>query len=130
MTDQPSADAELTAALRAAERRLQAAQRTADTVALAALLDDRLIFTGPDGELYSKQDDLELHRSGQQRITRVDEEELALLVDGRAGVTWFLGTLAGQLRGEPFTARIRYTRTWLLDDEHGWRVVAAHVSTA
>jgi hypothetical protein len=31
--------------------------------------------------------------------------------------------------GEPFRARVRYTRTWIRDD-NGWRLIAAHVSAA
>jgi hypothetical protein len=49
------------------------------------------VFTGPDGGLYSKQDDLHGHRPGRQSMTRVDEEDLAVLVVGGTGVTWFLG---------------------------------------
>jgi len=115
-------------ALRAAERRLQRAQLASDVTALDRLIDDRLVFTGPDGRLYSKQDDLRVHRSGRQSMTRVDEEDLAVLVVGGTGVTWFLGTLEGTLAGEPFVARVRYTRTWILDENAGWRLIAAHVS--
>ena len=114
-------------ALRAAERRLQTAQLASDVVALDALLDDRLVFTGPDGNLYSKADDLQVHRSGSQTMTRVEEEQVAVLVDGRTGVSWFLGRLEGTMSGTPFATRVRYTRTWLHDDEHGWRLLAAHV---
>jgi hypothetical protein len=92
------------------------------------LIDDRLVFTGPDGGLYSKQDDLHAHRSGRQSMTRVDEEDLAVFVAGGTGVTWFLGTVGGTLAGEPFLARVRYTRTWILDEDKGWRLLAAHVS--
>lgn len=114
--------------LLAADRRLQAAQLESDVEALDALIDDRLVFTGPDGQLYSKQDDLRVHRNGEQRLTRVEEETLDVLVAGRTGVTWFLGTLAGSVGGESFVARVRYTRTWV--DEGGWRLIAAHVSEA
>jgi hypothetical protein len=116
--------------LREAERRLQAAQLAADASALDLLLDDRLVFTGPDGQLYDKAGELEVQRSGQQALTEVSQERLDVLVDGRTGVTWFLGSLAGELKGEPFTARVRYTRTWIHTDEHGWRLLAAHVSPA
>ena len=44
-------------------------------------------------------------------------------------MTWFLGRLAGQFKGEAFTARVRYTRTWV-NTEQGWRLLAAHVSPA
>ncbi|MGW4463192.1 nuclear transport factor 2 family protein [Micromonospora sp. NPDC004704] len=132
---QPSDDAAGTGAgsdeidaLRAAERRLQQAQLASDVAALDRLIDDRLVFTGPDGALYSKQDDLDVHRSGRQSMTRVEEEDLAVLVVGGTGVTWFLGTLEGTIAGEPFGARVRYTRTWILDGDKGWRLIAAHVS--
>lgn len=121
-------DDERTAALRDAERRLQAAQLASDVAELDALLDDRLVFTGPDGNLYSKADDLQVHRTGAQTMTKVQEEQVAVLVEGRTGVSWFLGALEGVIDGAPFTARVRYTRTWIHDDEHGWRLVAAHVS--
>lgn len=119
-----------TDALRAAERRLQAAQLAADADALDELLDDRLVFTGPAGVLYTKDDDLALQRSGQQRLTEVTEESLTVLTEGTTGVTFFLGTLAGVFQGQRFTARVRYTRTWILTEEHGWRLLAAHVSDA
>ncbi|GIG87407.1 nuclear transport factor 2 family protein [Plantactinospora endophytica] len=116
--------------LRAAERRLQAAQLASDVAELDRLIDERLVFTGPDGRLYGKQDDLRVNRTGEQRLSRVDQEELTVLVDGDTGVTWFLGTLAGTLADTSFTARVRYTRTWIHDDAHGWRLLAAHVSSA
>lgn len=117
--------------LRTAEHRLQAAQLAGDHAALDRLLDDRLIFTfGPDGRCYTKQDDLQNHRTGRQVMTKLVEEDLIVLVDGRTGVTWFLGTVEGEFAGEPFAVRMRYTRTWIRDDSHGWRIVAAHASPA
>lgn len=114
--------------LQAAERRLQAAQLAGDVAVLDELIDDRLVFTGPDGLLYSKEDDLRLHRSGAQKMTSLQEEDLRLLVDGRTGVTWFVGRLAGSSNGEQFDARMRYTRTWIFGEETGWRIVAGHAS--
>jgi hypothetical protein len=115
--------------LHAAERRLQAAQLAADATELDTLLDDRLVFTGPDGLLYSKQDDLDIQRSGQQQLSRLSEEDLQVLVVGDTGLTWFLGTLEGVFKDQPFSARVRYTRTWIRTEQHGWRVLAAHVSS-
>jgi ketosteroid isomerase-like protein len=120
----------LTEKLREAERRLQAAQLAADADTLDQLLDDRLVFTGPGGALYSKADDLALQRSGGQQLTQVTEEDLRVLAIGTTGVTWFLGTLSGVLGGRRFTARLRYTRTWIHTQDNGWRVLAAHVSEA
>lgn len=114
--------------LRAAERALQAAQLASNVAELDRLIDDRLVFTGPDGHLYSKADDLRLHGTGEQKMSRVEEEDLTVLVVGNTGVTCFLGTVAGVLAGSEFTARVRYTRTWTYDDPRGWRLVAGHVS--
>ena len=77
-----------------------------------------------------KQDDLDIQHSGEQSLTQVVEEELTSIVVGRTGITWFLGTLAGRFKGADFTARVRYTRTWVHADEQGWRLLAAHVSNA
>jgi hypothetical protein len=82
--------------LRAAERRLQAAQLAADTAALDHLLDDRVLFTsGSTGACYTKHDDLHLYHTRQQILTKVSEEGLTVLVEGRTGITWFLGTVEG-----------------------------------
>lgn len=113
--------------LRSAERRLQAAQLASDVAALDELIDDAALFTGPDGTLVPKADDLRAHASGQQVLSRVDEEDLQALVVGDTGVTWFLGTLAATVDGQPVTARMRYTRTWITD-HRGWRVIAAHAT--
>jgi hypothetical protein len=116
------------AELHDAERRLQAAQLASDVDELDRLLHERLIFTGPDGNHYTKQDDLRVHRTGDQILTEVNQEDLTVITVERTGVTCFLGTLAGTLSGTPFTARVRYTRTWIYDEHHGWRLLAAHVS--
>jgi hypothetical protein len=120
---------DLSEALRAAEHRLQTAQLAGDADALEDLLDDRLIYTGgPDGARYSKQDDLEIQRSHTQVLSKVEEDELIVLVEGHTGVTWFRGTLEGTFGGTPFTARLSFTRTWIYAPDSGWQVIAAHAS--
>jgi ketosteroid isomerase-like protein len=114
--------------LRAAEHQLQAAQLNSDVDALTRLLDDSLLFTGPDGSLYTKDDDLRAHASGAQALTKLEEEDLRITVNGNLGVTWFLGTIEATVAGKPQQARMRYTRTWLRDDTATWRVIAAHAS--
>ena len=116
------------AGLLAAERALQAAQRAGDVAALDRLLHDRLVAFGPDGARYTKDQDLAAHRSGSSVITELREEHVEVLVAGSTGVTFFTGTLAGTFGGKPMSARMRYTRTWVHDDDAGWRILAAHIA--
>ncbi len=110
-----------------AERALQAAQRAGDVAALDRLLDDRLVAIGPDGARYTKADDLAGHRSGSSVISALVEEHVEVLVAGSTGMTFFVGTVSGTFEGEPMSARLRYTRTWVHDESMGWRVLAAHI---
>lgn len=122
---------DLTSSLREAERRLQAAQLAGDADTLDDLLDDRLIYTGgPDGARYTKQDDLGIQRSRRQRLSKLEEEDLVVLVEGNTGVTWFLGTLAGTFDDTSFSTRLNFTRTWIHTPDSGWRIIAAHASPA
>lgn len=114
--------------LRSAERRLQLAQLRSDVAELDALVDERLIFAGPDGRLYGKQDDLDVHGQGRQVMSKVEQHDLRVMVVGQVGVTCFYGRLEGSLDGEPFAAQLRYTRTWIFDEDRGWQLVAGHAS--
>ena len=111
-----------------AERRLQAAQLAGDVAALDELLDDRLVAIGPDGTRFTKADDLAGHRSGSSVVSQLVEEHIEVLLAGTTGVTFFTGTVAGTLDGSPFSARLRYTRTWVHHDQAGWRILAAHIA--
>jgi ketosteroid isomerase-like protein len=110
-----------------AERRLQAAQRAGDVDALDALLDDRLVATGPDGASFGKAEDLEAHRSGVLRITKLVQEDLDVLLDGGVAITRVTVSAEAVQGGVPTTGRLKYTRTWVRRDD-GWRVLGAHLS--
>ncbi|MGW5355707.1 nuclear transport factor 2 family protein [Streptomyces sp. NPDC004031] len=123
MTDTTGAGPETE--LREAERRLRTAVLAGDADALDALLDDRARYTGPDGGVLTKADDLAAHRSRTLVVEAFDQEELTVTVAGTTGVTYVLAALRGTAAGEPFAARLRYTRTWVRGSD-GWRVLAAH----
>jgi ketosteroid isomerase-like protein len=116
------------AALRDVERQLQSAVRSGDVELLEQLLDDRVVYTGPDGRSLTKEEDLEAHRSRSLIVEVFDQEELQVTVAGMTGITHVLATLQGIAAGQPFTGRLRYTRTWV-HAEGVWRVLAAHASS-
>src|SRR5678815_4850303 len=60
------------------EARIRVAQLGADLTALENLISDDLLFTGPDGQLGSKAQDLEAHGSGVVRFRSHVPEELRI----------------------------------------------------
>lgn len=117
----------LEAALHNAEQRLQAAVRAGDVRALDLLLDDRVVYTGPDGSTVTKEEDLGAHRSRALAVEVFEQQDLHVTVVGSTGITRVLAGLEGTAGGQPFKARLRYTRTWIHTDST-WRVLAAHAS--
>ncbi|WP_235032689.1 nuclear transport factor 2 family protein [Actinacidiphila yanglinensis] len=117
----------LEAALHDAEQRLQAAVRAGDAQELDRLLDDRVIYTGPDGSTMTKEEDLGAHRSRALAVEVFDQQDLHVTVVDSTGITRVLARLEGTAGGHPFKARLRYTRTWIHADG-SWRVLAAHAS--
>ena len=115
----------------ACEARLRAAQLAADVAALDALIADELLFTGPDGQLGTKAQDLAANGSGILRFRRHEPEELRMRRVGRdVVVTALRARLAVEVAGTPIEDTVRYTRVWARDREDGtWRVVGGHVST-
>lgn len=115
--------------LLAAEHALQAAQRAGDVNALEALLHPRCVGAGPDGSVFSREDDLESYRSGALQITRLEEESLDVREDGSSGVTRLVAAVDAIQGGTAVSARLVYTRLWVRADE-GWLVLAATLVSA
>ena len=112
----------------ALEAELRVAQLASDVAALDRLVSDDLLFTGPDGALASKADDLRIHRDGTVRFTAHEPEELRTRRVGEHVVVAALrARLAGVFDGAPFSGTFRYPRVWAREDGR-WRVVAGQVS--
>jgi ketosteroid isomerase-like protein len=113
-------------ALEAAIRR---AQLNADVAALDALIAEELLFTGPDGGLGTKGQDLEAHRSGVVRFRAYEPEELRVRrVGADVAVTALRARLAVEVAGALVRGTFRYTRVWARERGRPWRVVGGHVS--
>ena len=110
------------------EHELRIAQLNADVDALDRLISEDLLFTGPDGTLATKADDLGAYSSGALRITTQEPEELRVRRVGDDAYMVAVRTqLAGTLAGTPFSGVAAYTRVWAR--EHGrWLIAGGHVS--
>lgn len=115
------------ASLHACETALRNAQLASDVIALERLLDDELVFTGPDGAVYGKADDLDAHRRGVVHITRLESSEERIQRFGSIAVVSVRMEMSGTFQGAAFAGPFRYTRVWCARRD-GWRIVAGHVS--
>jgi hypothetical protein len=113
----------------ALEARTRTAQLAADVGALDALLADNLLFTGPDGRLATKAQDLDAHRSGLVRFRAHVPKELRIRrVGTNVAICGLLAELAVEVDGTLTKGIYRYTRVWARDGTGPWRVVGGHVS--
>ena len=111
------------------EAALRAAQLAADVPALAHLISDDLLFTGPDGQLGTKAQDLEAHASGVVRFRSHVPEELRMRrVGADVVVTAMRARLGVEVGGTLVRGTYRYTRVWAREEDGRWRVVGGHVS--
>lgn len=113
--------------IREVEIALRKAQLAGDVAALDRLLDDDLVFTGPDGLLYGKRDDLDAYRAGSIRITKLEPSEERIQDFGEIVVVSVRMEMRGSFQGADFGGPFRYTRIWRKSD-NDWRIVAGHVS--
>lgn len=113
----------------ALEAELRAAQLAADVPTLARLISDDLLFTGPDGQLATKAQDLEAHGSGVVRFrSHVPEELRVRRVGTDVAVAALRARLEVEVAGTLHRGTYRYTRVWARDEGGAWRVVGGHVS--
>ena len=113
----------------ACEAALRQAQLAADAGALDRLIADELLFTGPDGQLATKAQDLEAHRSGTVRVLEHEPEELRVRrVGADVAVAALRARLVVRVAGTLVRGTVRYTRVWAREGGGPWRVVGGHVS--
>ena len=111
------------------EARIRVAQLGADLTALENLISDDLLFTGPDGQLGSKAQDLEAYRSGTVKfVAHVPEELRIRRVSANVAITSLRARLTVQVAETLSRGTYRYTRVWAREDGRVWRVVGGHVS--
>ena len=111
------------------EARLRAAQMGADVAALDALVDDDLLFTGPDGSVGTKAQDLAAHASGAVRFREHQPTELRVRrVGDDVAIVALRAQLAVEVGGRVVQGDYRYTRVWARNAAGTWRVVGGQVS--
>lgn len=109
------------------EERLARAMRASDVRVLDELLADDLVFTNHLGVVVTKQEDLDVHRSGLLQLDVLAASDRSIRPLGHVAIVAVRVQLAGRYADDPFEGVFRYTRVWTLLDAR-WQVVAAHAS--
>jgi hypothetical protein len=113
--------------IEAFEDRLAAAMLEGNVAELERLIDDDLIFTGPDGKVMTKADDLAAHRDKVLQLDRLERfDGASRAIDGHIIVAT-KARLSGTFAGNAFAGIFAYTRVWR-PSGLGWRVVAGHAA--
>lgn len=99
-----------------------------DVQALSELIDDKLVFTGPMGNVVTKEEDLHAHRSRILQIQRLDLFEAAVHPNLGIVVVTTKAKLEAIYDHHLVSGIFAYTRVWRENGEHGWRVIAGHCS--
>jgi ketosteroid isomerase-like protein len=109
------------------EEKLRQAMLSSDVSALDELIADDLVFTMHTGLVVNKQYDLQAHRSGIFRFTKLDISDRQIHQYGDCVVVTLKVEATGTDSGQAFEETYRFTRVWVQRQNY-WQIVAGHVS--
>ncbi|SBP87574.1 conserved hypothetical protein [Thiomonas delicata] len=112
----------------AVEEELRLAMLASDVESLDALISPSLIFTTHFGSSISKQDDLEIHRSGALKFQAIEPSERKVLILNGLGYVSVRMRLSGAFSGSPFQEDVRFSRVWQRSQKNSWQVVAGQAT--
>ncbi len=108
------------------EERFRKAQLTNNTNELDQLISDDLICTFIDGLLYTKQQDLDIHKSGTLKFESITPLEQKIKILGDTAVVNVLMDIKGKSSEERIDGKVRYTRVWA-KDKGFWKIAVVHI---
>jgi len=111
------------------EERLKQAMLRSDVAALDELLAPDLSFINHLGQLMTKQNDLQAHKSGMLKINQITLSDQKIKVYGDVAVVTVLTHIIGSFAGAASEDNFRFTRVWAKSTSNAWQVIAGHSST-
>jgi len=111
------------------EECLKQAMLQSDVAALDELFAPDLSFTNHLGQLMTKQNDLQAHKSGMLKINQITLSDQKIKVYGDVAVVTVLAHIIGSFAGAASEDSFRFTRVWAKSTSNAWQVIAGHSST-
>lgn len=99
-----------------AEYRLLNSIKKSDVESLDDLIHTDLLFHLPNGQIITKEMDLEAYRSGNMHVHSIAASEQSINIIGDSAVVSVLIELNGEAFGQPIEGNFRYLRVWKLID--------------
>jgi len=98
-----------------------------DVVVLGRILADDYSFTDPDGVMWTKAQNLEMLKSGEDVVTSAVSTDMKVRVYGNAAVVTGRYTAKEKLKGKDISGTSTFTDTWV-KRSGSWQCVATHSS--
>jgi Domain of unknown function (DUF4440) len=112
------------------EERLQQAMLQSNVAELDTLIAPELIFTNHFGQLVTKAEDLESHRSATLKFTALTPSDRQIQCHETFAIVSVLMHLQGTYNDAEFDQTIRFTRVWATSSMGSLQIVAGHTSVA
>lgn len=109
------------------EEKIRLALLGSDIFALNNLIGDRLIFTLPTGDRVTKEMDLEAHKSGGIKISKIENFDQEIRCYDQFAIVAVKCNLEGTFNKNSMNGTYSYTRVWAKLNEN-WKIVGGHVS--
>ena len=110
------------------EEQLRQAMLHSDVTELDDLIAPELLFTNHLGQILSKQEDLNAHRSGKFKFTEITPSHRQIQLKGGFAVVSVLMHILGSYEGTPVEQNIRFTRVWEISTSGSIQIIAGHTS--
>ncbi|EEI92422.1 hypothetical protein HMPREF0765_2037 [Sphingobacterium spiritivorum ATCC 33300] len=98
------------------ENQLREAMQKSDVGILDQLLHDDLLFVLSDGEVITKEMDLETHRSGNLVLEEITSSIDSIKQIGEDVVVTLSSNIKGKMLEQNFEGNLRYLRVWKMFD--------------
>lgn len=98
-----------------AEETLLSAIKSNDISTLDELLHDDLLFITPDGQMITKNIDLDSHRDGTMVVEKVKSVIEKIKLIGTTAIAVTVYETRGKMQGKAIAGKFRYIRFWKLD---------------